>query len=128
MRYKNNKGGGESLMLENKLYFKDHTHKNCYEEVLSQMKDPDVFSRIAVFLLTSSPDTRDYFYDIYDPDRKQVRSGCWNEPWITPKSKLLIAAALSLTGSLDAPMAACGTLWPVIMSAYECVDQLECVI
>ncbi len=115
-------------MMENKLYFKDRAHKICYEEALSKAKDPDPYSKLAMYLLTSVPDTRDYFYDIYDPDKKKVRSGCWEEPWNTSKSRFLIAAALSLSGGLDAPTAASGTIWPIIMSAYECANQLECVI
>ena len=94
-------------MLEMNLPFRDAAHKSFFEAVIAELGDVDDHTKMAVNLLSATQETRDYFYDIYDVSHQEIRPGCWEEPWNTPMSKLVIAAALSLTGYLEATQPSC---------------------
>ena len=111
------------MIKEDTLYFRDEVHRVCYENALAETKTSDTCSKVAIYLLTSTPETRDYFYDIYDPEKRAIRPDCWREPWRSPMTKLIISAALSLSGSPQALAAASGTIWPV--RAYDRIDQMD---
>lgn len=114
-------------MLEMNLPFRDAAHKSFFEAVVAELGDVNDHTKMAVNLLSATQETRDHFYDIYDVDRQEIRPGCWEELWNTPMSKLIIAAALSLTGSLEAPIIARSTILPPLLYAFAWAEQQEVV-
>ena len=86
-------------MLEMNLPFRDAAHESFFESVAAELGDVDERTKMLVYLLSATQETRDYFYDIYDVESQKIHPDCWEEPWNTSMSKLVIAAALSLTGS-----------------------------
>ena len=112
-------------MLEMNLSFQDAAHKSFFETVTAELGDVDDRTKMAVNLLSATQETRDYFHDIYDVGRQEIRPGCWEEPCNTPMSKLVIAAALSLAGSLEAPIAAHSTILSPLLYAFDWAERQE---
>ena len=106
-------------MLEMNLPFRDAVHESFFEAMAAELGEVDDYTKMLVYLLSATRETRDHFYDIYDVERQEIRPGCWEEPWNTPMSKLVIAAALSLTGSLEAPIAAHSTILSPLLHAFD---------
>ena len=114
-------------MLERNLPFRDAVHKSFFEAVVAELEDVNDHTKMVVNLLSATQETRDHFYDIYDVERQEIRPACWEELWNTPMSKLIIAAALSLTGSLEAPIIARSTILPPLLFAFAWAEQQEVV-
>lgn len=110
-----------------KLYFKDDRHEDFYSSVTCGWSDSPAEQRgkLITYLLGASPVTRKHYEDIYDRTSHSVRSGCWRESWNTSESRLLIAWASALVGSIEAPAAGSGTLMPCLLAAYQWSDVLE---
>ena len=110
-------------MLEMNLPFRDAAHESFFEAVVAELGDVDDHTKMPVYLLSATQETRDHFYDIYDVERQKIRPGCWEEPWNTPMSKLVIVAALSLTGSFEAPIIAHSTILSPLLFAFEGAER-----
>ncbi|MCI9458599.1 MAG: hypothetical protein HFE44_16795 [Oscillospiraceae bacterium] len=110
-------------MLEMNLPFRDAAHESFFEAVVAELGDVDDHTKMPVYLLSATQETRDHFYDIYDVERQKIRPGCWEEPWNTPMSKLVIVAALSLTGSFEAPIIAHSTILSPLLYAFEWAER-----
>lgn len=101
------------------LYFVDRNHEVFYRRV--PMDDDK--GKLLAYILGADPVTREHFEQIYDG--KGIRSGCWKAGWNTTKSRLLIAWAMAVTGDIETPAAAGGTLVPCLLAALQWSDSLE---
>ena len=52
-------------MLEMNLPFRDAAHESFFEAVVAELGDVDDHTKMPVYLLSATQETRDHFYDIY---------------------------------------------------------------
>lgn len=104
------------------LYFVDGNHEAFYRRVGEELLDDDK-GKLLAYTLGADPTTREHFDEIFEGGG--IRSGCWREDWNTSDSRLVIAWAMAMTGELETPAAAGGTLVPCLLSALRWSDVLE---
>lgn len=109
------------------LLFRDSSHEQFYHQKIAEMAKPDRtgYPAMITYLLGADQTIRDHYNDIFDARTMAIRSGCWDAPWHTTNSRLLIAAAMALSGNLETPLAAAGTILPYIQAAWQWSDMLD---
>lgn len=102
------------------LHFVDKRHETFYHQVTELIDDDK--GKLLAYTLGAAPVTREHFEQIYDGS---IRSGCWTEEWNTSDSRLVIAWAMAMVGSIETPAAAGGTLAPCLLAACRWSEALE---
>lgn len=109
------------------LYWRDDDHKLAFKHALLDLEETEgPYTRPILYLLTSCETTREHLGDILDYEMPHsVIYDCWNEPWNTQESRLLIILAAMFNDEIFADSAALGSLAYPILYAMEWIDEVN---
>lgn len=112
------------------LNWRDEDHRLAYLTAVRDLEGAEgPYTKPILYLLTSCETTREHIWDILDfRTPHDVVYGCWNEPWNTPESRMIIALVSMINEETFAEKAARGTLAAPFLDAMEWAAELHEII